>query len=243
MAASKVSPVTTALPSIFYEDPEPVEDGMQQSSIILDIGTLLKKHFRNEPEVFVSAGGFLFYDPANGNRRIAPDIYVALDVDAEGIWDNLPNYLIWEIGKPPDFVLEVASPSTASNDLGHKRDLYAQAGHYRVLAAGPHRRRPVRPTPHRRTPGGRRVPPIRTAHRRGRFYLGVQRGAEPAIPLGLGTGGPVRRPQSPDWANDRPRGGQATGVAGRTGGTGGGGGPRKGVAGGNRASAPPTAGG
>ncbi len=128
MAASKVSPVTTALPSIFYEDPEPVEDGMQQSSTILDVGTLLKKHFRNEPEVFVSAGGFLFYDPANGNRRIAPDIYVALDVDAEGIWDNLPNYLIWEIGKPPDFVLEVASPSTASNDLGHKRDLYARLG-------------------------------------------------------------------------------------------------------------------
>lgn len=125
MAASKVSPVTTALPSIFYEDPEPVEDGMQQSSTILNVGTLLQKHFRNEPEVFVSTGGFVFYDPANGNRRIAPDIYIALDVDAEGIWDNLPNYLIWEIGKPPDFVLEVASPSTASNDLGPKRDLYA----------------------------------------------------------------------------------------------------------------------
>ena len=126
MAASKVSPVTTALPSIFYEDPEPVEDGMQQSSTILNVGTLLKKHFRNEPEVFVSTGGFVFYDPANGNRRIAPDIYIALDVDAEGIWGNLPNYLIWEIGKPPDFVLEVASPSTASNDLGPKRDLYAR---------------------------------------------------------------------------------------------------------------------
>ena len=42
MAASKVSPVTTALPSIFYEDPEPVEDGMQQASIIIEIAHMLK---------------------------------------------------------------------------------------------------------------------------------------------------------------------------------------------------------
>ena len=128
MAASKVSPVTTALPSIFYEDPEPVEDGMQQAPIIVDIAHMLTAHFKSESEVFVSAGGFIFYDPDNGNRRIAPDLYIAFGVDAEGIWGNLPNYLMWQIGKPPDFVLEVASPSTASNDLGHKRDLYARLG-------------------------------------------------------------------------------------------------------------------
>ena len=128
MATSKVSPVTTALPSIFYEDPEPVEDGMQQAPIIVDIAHMLTAHFKSEPEVFVSAGGFIFYDPDNGNRRIAPDLYIALDVDAEGIWQNLPNYLMWQVGKPPDFVMEVASPSTASNDLGHKRDLYARLG-------------------------------------------------------------------------------------------------------------------
>jgi hypothetical protein len=32
------------------------------------------------------------------------------------------------VGKAPDLVIEVASPSTAANDLGHKRDLYAQLG-------------------------------------------------------------------------------------------------------------------
>ena len=42
-------------------------------------------------------------------------------------WDRNA-YLIWEAGKPPDFVAEVASESTASNDLGHKRDLYARLG-------------------------------------------------------------------------------------------------------------------
>ena len=128
MAASKVSPVTTALPSIFYEDPEPVEDGMQQAPVIVEIAHMLTAYFKGEPEVFVSAGGFIFYDPSNGNRRIAPDLYIAFDVDVVGIRLNLPNYLMWQIGKPPDFVMEVASPSTASNDLGHKRDLYARLG-------------------------------------------------------------------------------------------------------------------
>ncbi len=128
MAASKVLPVSTALPSIFYEDPEPIEDGMQQATIILEVGYLLKDYFRGEPDVFVSTGGFIFYDPSNGNRRIAPDIYIAFDVDVEGIYQHLPNYWMWQVGKPPDFALEVASPSTAGNDLGLKRDLYARLG-------------------------------------------------------------------------------------------------------------------
>lgn len=128
MAATRVSMITTALPDIFYEDPEPVEDGMQQAPIIIEIAHMLTAHFRGEPEVFVSAGGFIFYDPSNGNRRIAPDLYIAFDVDAEGIRENLPNYWMWEVGKPPAFVMEVASPSTASNDMGHKRDLYARLG-------------------------------------------------------------------------------------------------------------------
>ncbi len=139
MAASKVSPVTTALPSIFYEDPEPVEDGMQQAPIIVRIASMLTDHFRGDPDVFVSAGGFIFYDPEDGNRRIAPDLYIAFDVDAKGIWDNLANYWVWQIGKTPDFVLEVASPSTAANDLGHKRDLYARLGiaeYWRLDPAG-----------------------------------------------------------------------------------------------------------
>ena len=37
-------------------------------------------------------------------------------------------YLLSEQGKPPDFVMEVASPSTASNDTGVKRDEYAALG-------------------------------------------------------------------------------------------------------------------
>ena len=128
MAASRVYPIATALPSIFYEDPEPVEDGLLQESAIFEVVSILKDYFRDDTDTFVSGGGFIFYDPSNGNRRIAPDLFIAFDVDVAGIRANLPNYLIWEVGKPPDFALEVASPSTADNDLGSKRDLYAQLG-------------------------------------------------------------------------------------------------------------------
>ena len=37
-------------------------------------------------------------------------------------------YLLWEVGKAPDFILEIGSPSTARNDLVGKRELYADIG-------------------------------------------------------------------------------------------------------------------
>ena len=37
-------------------------------------------------------------------------------------------YLPWEVGKPPDFALEVGSESTSENDIVRKRRIYAQIG-------------------------------------------------------------------------------------------------------------------
>ncbi len=117
--------VERILPDIFCEDPEPVEDGMQQELTITHLAFVLRWWFSQRLDVFVSAGGFIFWNPANGNERVAPDCYIVLGADPDFVY-QFPNYFIWEVGKPPDFVLEVASPSTASNDLGNKRDLYAE---------------------------------------------------------------------------------------------------------------------
>ena len=119
--------IERVLPDIFYEDPEPVEDGMQQELTITFLAFVLRWRFSQRADVFVSAGGFIFWNPANGNERIAPDCYIALGANPDFVY-QFPNYFIWEVGKPPDFVLEVASPSTAANDLGHKRDLYSELG-------------------------------------------------------------------------------------------------------------------
>ena len=78
-------------------------------------------------DVFMDTNSIVYYDPTNCNRRVQPDVYIAFDVDADTI-RHRNGYVIWELGKPPDFVLEVASESTANNDSGSKRDLYARIG-------------------------------------------------------------------------------------------------------------------
>ena len=56
-----------------------------------------------------------------------PDLIIAFDVDRAGVIGN-NGYAIDELGKPPDFVLEVASLTTAENDYTVKRVDYAAFG-------------------------------------------------------------------------------------------------------------------
>ena len=121
-------PAPERLPDIFYEDPEPVEDGMLQWEPLREITNLLANYYKGRPGVFLSGGGFVMYNRDNGHDRVAPEFYIAFDVDVDFIRAHLPNFWIWETGKAPDFVLEMASPSTVANDLGPKRDLYARLG-------------------------------------------------------------------------------------------------------------------
>ena len=65
--------------------------------------------------------------PGRGGRRRSPDLLVAFGVDPD-LYYQSNGYIISEQGKPPDFVLEVASASTATEDLGPKRDDYAAFG-------------------------------------------------------------------------------------------------------------------
>ena len=116
------------LSDIFYEEKEPVEDSMLQELAIDRITRLLRERYEDRPDVFISGTVFVSYDITNGNARVGPDLFIAFDVDVAGIRENLPNFWIWETGKAPDFVMEVASPSTAANDLGWKRELYQQLG-------------------------------------------------------------------------------------------------------------------
>ena len=115
------------LPPIFYEDPEPVEDGMLQDETIVRIVEALR---RRCPKDFVKGGGFVMYDPDDGNNRFASDGYISFGVSREYVQDvlRLRNYYIWVVRKGIDFALEVASPSTADNDMNFKRKLYEQLG-------------------------------------------------------------------------------------------------------------------
>ena len=62
--------------------------------------------------------------PTNLRRRISPDFYIAFGVDAKAIRERLI-YLPWEVGKPPDFAMEIASPSAADEYVKRKPARYA----------------------------------------------------------------------------------------------------------------------
>ncbi len=76
------------------------------------------------------------YDAADLRVFIAPDFYVSFGVDIEAILDKTA-YNLWEVGKPPEFALEVASPSTYEKDLYEKPSIYAHIGIWRILDVRP----------------------------------------------------------------------------------------------------------
>ena len=82
----------------------------------------LRQHFRQRAEVLVAMELRVFYRRGNNRVWLQPDVQV---VHGVGRSPSRSSYLVWEEGKPPDFVLEVASPSTAARDAQHKVGAYA----------------------------------------------------------------------------------------------------------------------
>ena len=112
----------------FVPDPPTVEDGMLQNFVIADIGPVLRLRFKPRADsVLVSGRAYILYDINDPNARIAPDYFIVFDVDVQSIIRH-NSYRVWQWGKPPDFALEIASESTALNDLTTKRDIYARIG-------------------------------------------------------------------------------------------------------------------
>jgi len=105
-------------------------DHMEQNREIREITGLLAARFTEfdtRPDVFLDDDSFICYDPSNLNVRIAPDVYLAFGVDAEAIRPR-KIYLPWEVGKPPDWAMEIASESTAGTDVSRKPAIYAAIG-------------------------------------------------------------------------------------------------------------------
>ena len=112
----------------FVPDPPTVEDGMLQNFVIADIGPVLRLRFKPRADsVLVSGRAYILYDINDPNARIDPDYFIVFDVDVQSIIRH-NSYRVWQWGKPPDFVLEIASESTALNDVTTKRDIYARIG-------------------------------------------------------------------------------------------------------------------
>ena len=131
------APAAFALPDDYIcPDPEPKD--MQQLPTLAKSAYFVARHFAGQPDTLVSGDIPVNYDPANMNVRVEADLCVAYGVNVAAI-KRRNGYIIWEVGKPPDFLLEVASTSTHQRDTGFKRRLYADLGvaeYWRVDPSG-----------------------------------------------------------------------------------------------------------
>ncbi len=105
----------------------PREPDMEQWQTTTAFDAMLEAHFAHRSDVLISGAGYLRHDPFNESEQFAPDCVVAFGVNPDAIVAR-NGYLISEVGKPPDFVLEVASRSTGRRDYTVKRDGYAAYG-------------------------------------------------------------------------------------------------------------------
>ena len=85
----------------------------------------LLNHFRDREDVLVAMELVVYYERGDNTAWLRPDVQVVFGVERGG---NRSTYRVWDEGKVPDFVLEVASPSTAEHDARYKAGEYARIG-------------------------------------------------------------------------------------------------------------------
>ena len=122
----------TKSPSRFRlpDPPQREPDEMTQYDQLTKTGNAryLAIHLGNPDTTLVEADRWIIANPGvDRTRARRPDLLVAFDVDPAD-YEASNGYIVSEQGKPPDFVLEVASESTAETDVGVKRDEYAVLG-------------------------------------------------------------------------------------------------------------------
>ena len=116
--------------SLNFDPDQLKERDMLQDPVLQEIGHVLSSHFFSTGRRgadFFSNGTNICYDPNNLNVRVQPDYYVAFGVDETSI-RRRRLYLPWEVGKAPEFALELASDTTYRNDLQLKPGIYARIG-------------------------------------------------------------------------------------------------------------------
>ena len=118
----------------YHEDPgmygllgERVPIEVIQHPAIEYVAMAVRYILRGMGSVFLGSNIPLRTNPLNLREHEAPDYYLAWGVDVSAIRGETA-YNLWEVGKPPEWALEVASPSTYQRDLNDKPDRYAEIG-------------------------------------------------------------------------------------------------------------------
>ena len=106
-------------------DGEPMAENKWQYVAMTDTVSVLENRFLDRPDVYVGGDMLMYYRMNDNATRVAPDVFVVFGAAGKHFRDS---WIVWREGKAPDFVMEVASPSTWRRDAAEKRDIYAEMG-------------------------------------------------------------------------------------------------------------------
>ena len=109
-------------PTPFYSssDGKPMAETDWHRKLLMDLLQIIEYHFREHDDVYVSGDLLIYYKMGDNTKSVAPDVFVVRGVAKK----QRGTYLTWEESHTPDFVIELASPSTVRYDLTGKKDLY-----------------------------------------------------------------------------------------------------------------------
>jgi Uma2 family endonuclease len=119
---------TEAVAEIHYPDSDgqPMgETGIHVNATMEIFGTLKILHFRNRPDVYVTADMFFYYEQGNPKAVKAPDVMVIKGVESQ---EERRSYKLWVEKRVPCVVFEVTSEDTKRDDTVIKLELYARLG-------------------------------------------------------------------------------------------------------------------
>ena len=110
------------------DPPQREPEDMTNAKHLAETGNMhhLKLHLGNTETTIVKSDLYLALDRrGSGAPFRVPDLLIAFNADPE-LYERNNGYVVSEQGKPPDFVLEIASPGTRAEDNTVKRDFYAR---------------------------------------------------------------------------------------------------------------------
>lgn len=103
-------------------DGKPMAESDYQRPYIAYGTEVLNIFFADQPQVYVSGNLLIYYEEGNPKASVSPDVFVVLNRPK----GKRTSYKVWqENNQYPDFILEITSKSTVSEDQGTKRGLYA----------------------------------------------------------------------------------------------------------------------
>ncbi len=110
---------------LIFDDGAEMESNRHRIAMTVLIRSI-EQGLANRNDFFVGGNMFIYYSVKQVRNQDfrGPDFFAVLGVDGT---PSRQGWVVWdENGRYPDIILELLSPSTASQDMGKKKDIYEQ---------------------------------------------------------------------------------------------------------------------